>query len=283
MAGGSADSMERRATAISPDMAAFAAKHGIDPNALGVGGSGAVAAGEPMVVMGVDRKTTQHLDPYTGAPKPYKTRVTETPKTLSMDAAVLEIYRWSDKQRADLARRLVAAGMLSPEEATDRAAVEAAWEKMVRQAAQFYAAGKTDVTPMDIIGMYAGRNILTGESGAATPKKTIQKQVNLTNPDDARALLNGMLSNTLGRRATDEEIDGFLEGLHGTQRANPYVTTTTTDPAAGTSSSVTSGGVDPRGYAEQHAEGDEFGEEHATYQAAATGMQWLSNALRAVV
>jgi len=273
----STDSLDRQSGSIPPELLAMLG--GAMPQ-----GAGAVAVkpGDPMVYMGgVDR--AQQLDPITGAPKPYKP-VKVTPKpAATLDAAVLQIYTWTDQQRADLARRLVAAGMLSPEEAADRMAIEAAWEKMVKQAAQYYAAGKTDVTPMDIISLYAGRNILTGETGAASPKKTIQKQVNLTNPDDARALLNGMLSNTLGRRATDEEIDGFMEGLHGTQRANPYVTTTTTDPAAGTSSSVTSGGVDPRGYAEQYAEGDEFGEEHATYQAAATGMQWLSNALRSVV
>lgn len=67
-----------------------------------------------------------------------------------------------------------------------------------------------------------------GQETLFTGKKTrTVRTVNLTDPATARAMVNSQLSNLLGRRATDEDVDEFVGTLNQFERRNPTVQKTT--------------------------------------------------------
>ena len=75
----------------------------------------------------------------------------------------------------------------------------------------------------------------------------VSRVVNLTNPDDAKSLVNGALQTYLGRDATQEEITEFTKALNKAERQNPIVSTRT----------QRSGGVSPAQRAEDFARSQE--------------------------
>jgi hypothetical protein len=58
-------------------------------------------------------------------------------------------------------------------------------------------------------------------------KTTTNKNVNLSSPEDVRALTTQMLSELLGRAPTPEELSKYRAAINGYEEANPEVTTTT--------------------------------------------------------
>lgn len=64
----------------------------------------------------------------------------------------------------------------------------------------------------------------------------VSRVVNLTNPDDAKMVVNAALQQYLGRDATDSEIKEFTKALNKAERGAPIVTTRT----------QRSGGVSPQ-------------------------------------
>jgi hypothetical protein len=82
------------------------------------------------------------------------------------------------------------------------------------------------VSPMELMRRVGENAVqvrqLRGGSGSRT-----SRVVNLTNPDDARSLVNGALQQYLGRDATPEEVAEFTKALNQAERKNPLVTTPT--------------------------------------------------------
>ena len=97
----------------------------------------------------------------------------------------------------------------------------------IRQAQQFTAVYPDNpLTPFEVLRRNAENAVqvraMRGGSGGGT-----SRVVNLTNPDDAKSLVNASLQKYLGRDATDEEITEFTKALNKAERRNPIVTTKT--------------------------------------------------------
>jgi hypothetical protein len=90
--------------------------------------------------------------------------------------------------------------------------------------------------------------------------------VNLTNPDDAQVLVNNSLNQYLGRDATDDERDAFLETLNKVERKNPVVSTPT----------ARSGGTNQQQVAKEFALSRDTAAEDT---ANSTYMNWMAEAL----
>ena len=109
-----------------------------------------------------------------------------------------------------------------------------------------------------------------------------QTQVNLTNKTTGDRLIDDVLSNYLGRTASDVEKANFLKTLNTQERANPSVATgsSTTSQTSSTSKTTQSGGVDSQEVAIKAAQADKgYGE----YQYGTTYMDAFLQALGAPV
>jgi hypothetical protein len=110
----------------------------------------------------------------------------------------------------------------------------------------------------------------------------VQKQINLSTPEEARSVTRQVLSQMLGRGPSESEIDDYLAQVNAAQRAKPTITTTRYNAAGDRSSSTTSGGVNPQAFAEDFVH-RELGDEESDYQVISQYMPALFNALRTPV
>lgn len=200
----------------------------------------------------------------------------------SVDDVKSDIYRMSDDQREALGRRLVASGAL--EEGYTRLDLEAAWKSLVELAADYHdARPDTDLTPDDMISLYGDEGGGFGANKAGV-RTMVERGVDLTSAVDARALLERVLYEHLGRRPTGKEADDFQSSLNDAQRKNPVVSsTTTTTNAKGEvtdRSGTSSGGFQPGNYADRYARTGENEEEFKHYQAATTYTNALMDAIK---
>jgi hypothetical protein len=205
----------------------------------------------------------------------------------------------------------------------------AVWESAVTYSANKYAAGSKK-TPWEMIPLMAGA--WRGDGSAAdrsralaqslneprtmtqtahTAGRTITEtatQVDISNPEQSRALVQNVLSQALGRWATGAELEEFVGTLNAYQRNNPSVSTrtttvapetrtqTTTESPDGSQSSSTSvqGGESNSSTTSQQGATAEGGQQlllenamespdYGAYQAATTYYQALLGALDAPV
>jgi hypothetical protein len=210
------------------------------------GGMTAGPTTEPPVLWGYEQVRQQLAREPGGAGEgraPALGPAVKAPKWKTADEATLDIYTWSDRQLDNLGNRLVNAGLLSKD--YSRADLITAWGGLVKQSQAFTAAGKPR-TPWDVISWMG-----SGQSGPAEPKTRIEKQINISGPEQARAILRDVLSARIGRMVSEDEVDDFQAGLNQMQRANPLINTTTYDD--GQATTTTTGGVDPQEFADQYA------------------------------
>lgn len=204
------------------------------------------------------------------------------------------------------------------------------WETAVQYSANKYAVGSKK-TPWDMIPLMAGawkgdgsdsdrsralaaalNEPRTVTQTAHTAGRTITEtatQVDISNPEQSRALVQDVLSRALGRWATGAELAEFVGTLNTYQRENPSTSTrtttttpetttqTTTESADGTSSESstrTTGGESSSSVVNQQgatAEGAQQlllesameAPDYGAYQASTTYMQALLGALAAPV
>jgi hypothetical protein len=205
-------------------------------------------------------------------------------QTRTLGEVANDPYGWEAKKVIDVAKLLVEAGYMSPNDIVDRANVAKWWTYLATTSAQMYARGMK-ANPMDLLKRQAFG--LPG-SGASEPKTTTSTstQYTVTNATTAKQLAHAALSQRAGREASDEEVAEFIAALRKEEKANPQVTkATTTTNAKGTSSTSTSTvreGVDVSAFQRQWT--DEYDTEEAkAYQAAGIMMPWLFDALRSPV
>lgn len=109
-----------------------------------------------------------------------------------------------------------------------------------------------------------------GGGGGGGPTTTISKQtdVNLSNPDTARGLIDSALASELGRKPTDFEYANFSKALRAHEEMNPSTATQiTTSSGPGstvsqTSKSTRGGGVSAQQFAQEYAAGQEGAAEY---------------------
>lgn len=200
------------------------------------------------------------------------------------------VFEWYGTQSFDdWGDYLVDLGLIDEEDKRDIRVLDEWWEKALDLSATFFERGKR-INPRDalraIAGVGADGKPGSGRSKGFTGTKTrTDRQVDLTDPTTARALVNEVLSQHLGRAATDEEIEAFRGTLNAFERANPTLSTTTAQYADGdvvSTNTTTSGGVTQA--ARQQLLADEAMElpEYGAYQAAATYFNALLGSLGTV-
>jgi hypothetical protein len=150
--------------------------------------------------------------------------------------------------------------------------IQSAWQDMVRSSVLFNLGIKGNQkpwTPMDVMDSWSSQkgkygtqrqgdwvfDVATGERikyVGPTSKTTTSKQIDLSSPEEAQALVTQVLQQALGRAPTPKELAKFRSTISGYEKANPTVTTTTQqlspDLSTGqvdvtSQSSTTAGGV----------------------------------------
>lgn len=162
------------------------------------------------------------------------------------------IYGMSPQERANLARTLTAAGYQTPEfngEFND--GLVANYKAAITQAKSWNNANKElpDYVPVDLTGFLTYRTKLAGASGAGGAGKPNQWGT-ISNPTQAKSVINNVVTSLLGREATAKEISSITKKLVAAQKANPY-----RQDASG----MTVGGVDAQQFiTDIITAGDEF-------------------------
>lgn len=109
---------------------------------------------------------------------------------------------------------------------------------------------------------------------------TTSKDVNLTNKQDAKLLVNQVYQQLVGREATAAELAGFTTGLNKQEAANPVYTTTTTDARGRVVSQKRKGGTNAQEIAKENAEANP---EYHKNQAQTTYLNAFLNAINSPV
>ena len=123
-------------------------------------------------------------------------------------------------------------------------------------------------TYMDLIA--AGRSGGSGGGGGggapAPPSKVVTRQIDITNPTEARNMVESAIGGYLGRNPTDYEYKQFLKTIQETDRENPTISTqkmVATGAGGGTQKNKVTqeGGVDRGQVAKEYAKSrDDYAE-----------------------
>jgi len=162
---------------------------------------------------------------------------------------------------------------------------QVAYEKLLRYANQ---GGLTDRDALaDLAANGGAEGLFVGEQEPFTGSKSqTSRSVNLADPTSARQMLRSTLKDKLGRAPSKAEYEQFYSALTAAQRKNPNVTTSTVSYEEGEatgSSSVSAGGVDAGGFAEEFAQQGAIGEEANTFMVATDYYNAAMQALRSPV
>lgn len=166
--------------------------------------------------------------------------------------AELQMYRWQGEPEFDRwGDLLVSLGIIDEADSRSLDSLDKYWRLAVDSAATFATVGKR-VTPWQAIRMIAGdeeairKRTGGGDGGSGGPRTVRQQTFNLTSPQDAKGLINNVLTQHLGRRPTEEEYEAFTATLNAAERANPTTTIVNYDED-GNVTSTTTGGLSASG------------------------------------
>jgi hypothetical protein len=200
---------------------------------------------------------------------------------VSVQEAVAQLNEWGIKKRAKFAELAVAAGYL-PTVTTDYDKLEPILTGMAVRSAKLYDRG-IRITPWSLLEGSA-----TGDPASAGPKTTTSTSTvsDLTDPKDAAMLVDQLLSERLGRAASDKEKQAFLAALNSYEKKHPKTTTTTTttsaDGSTSNSKTTSKGGVNPTSFGKDWTLGHNK-DEAGSFQALSTYMPAFFEALGAPV
>lgn len=160
--------------------------------------------------------------------------------TANQDASIL--YNMSDVDRKILAQRLKNAGY--------KVAVTGKYSDKLLSAystASMKAALQSQMVGQAFtVGQYLDQEAAAriAEGGAGGP--SVRKEVRISDQTTAKALIDAIFQDTLGRKASGKEILKYTKNLQAAQKAAPTVTTYAT--SGGTTSSTTTGGINEQQY-----------------------------------
>jgi hypothetical protein len=170
------------------------------------------------------------------------------------------------------------------------------WNKAVGAASYALTYGGKRISPLEALdGVLQNETSGSGANGAGgagaytgpVTTTSTTKSVNLTNPTEARTLVNNSLTQYLGREATKKEQDAFLAALNAQEKMSPTTTTqvSTTTPHGKSMNTVESqvqseGGFNPSTFAQEYAQGQEGS---AEFQAATSLLDTFIGSLKARV
>lgn len=252
--------------------------------ALSGGGAAVAAQSSPMITVRMPKTPGQ---PGSTTAAEHRMDMGEGTQHMSVDAATAAFWGWSDAQQKALAKKAWYLGLIASPD--DIEGAFQAWKYAVGRAGDYAQAGR-QMDPSDAMDLLAAgspaaqqQRDVNGRAGQTVTQK--QRQINLTDPVQARSLIEQAFQQSMGRDPTDAEYRTLLASLHSQQQANPTVTQTTQkydnqgNPLPD-STSTTSGGIDPSAFVQQAAQNDP---EAAQYQAGTFYFNTLMKALSSPV
>lgn len=174
-----------------------------------------------------------------------------TARTVTADQARSEPLRWMNEEPATL-QKFVNSGILNKvpgfKPGMGLPEIMSAWDDLLKSSWMInkYMPGGTgkQFTPWDVLNSYANDNsnfgtvrrgdwmydVATGEKvkyvGPKSKTRTDRK-VDLSNPEDVRAIATNALAELLGRAPSPEELAQFRSSINAFERNNPLIQTTT--------------------------------------------------------
>lgn len=222
---------------------------------------------------------------------------TLTPNYQSYQDARLAPLGWSEKELKKFVNQGIVYKM--PKFSADMGLPEImdAWDDLVQQSQSFSRPG-AEMSPNDIMESYnkkpgafgtvkdqSGDWLLDARTGdrikyiGPRSKTTTEKRVDLSSPEDVKAITTQALTELLGRAPTADEMVKYKTAMGAFESAHPGVATTTTQfndqGVAADSSTVTSGGVTDAARTQLITDQAKKGPEYGKYQSATTYMNAL--------
>lgn len=190
---------------------------------------------------------------------------------LDPDSASVAINGWSEDDQRAIAKKMWSLGLI--ESPMDLAGAYAQWDNAVQVAARFAAAGNP-MEVQDVMELVADgspdaikRRAMRNRAGGVVTQKA--NAINLSNPHEARALIEAAFQARMGRDPSEAELRTLTASLNDAQRKNPTTTTQTThygmDGEMVSQDSTTSGGIDAGQFISESTADDP---EAASYMAA---------------
>lgn len=222
---------------------------------------------DPLVFLGYSKTTLpEHFNVGSMDPNYYKRLTGEKTATLSEVAG--QYYNWDTKTRDKFLSQLNLAGYDTNQMKDSQ--IAGMWASYAQQAAAYYAVGKA-LTPWDILS----KDMEQREAYMRTPRTVTQTSTayDMSTREDAHAIFLQAAQSLLGRDPTKSEISAFQKALNAYEKANPTITTQTTnylgDEVTG-QTSTTKGGVKEGARQLMAVEDVKQDPEYGAYQAATT-------------
>ena len=160
--------------------------------------------------------------------------------TANQDASIL--YNMSDVDRKILAQRLKNAGY--------KVAVTGKYSDKLLSAystASMKAALQSQMVGQAFtVGQYLDQEAAARIAEGGTGGPSVRKEVRISDQTTAKALIDAIFQDTLGRKASGKEILKYTKNLQAAQKAAPTVTTYGT--SGGVTSATTTGGINEQQY-----------------------------------
>ncbi len=215
-------------------------------------------------------------------------RAQSAPKTIPLSQAQMYFYNWSPEYRNGWGDYLASIGYpgVTDENKHDYNTLKTVWNDVLSESVNFTATGRS-LDPNEIAKLIAGDGKANAKTAPFTGSKTTtSRSVDLTDPATAKAMVESVMAQALGRAPNPDELTAFRQTLSAAEQANPTTTTTTTqyqaDQPTG-QTSTTSGGLTSTGAQQLLRDQAIKKPEYGAYQAAATLMGWLGQAISSPV
>lgn len=139
-----------------------------------------------------------------------------------VNAAMGTWYSFSDQDRADLSKRMWYLGLIK--DPNDFDAAYNTWKTAVEHAGRFAMAGR-EIDPRDVLDMMGDAANGPGAKQQAGP--VTRRQIDLTDPETAKAWIQQAFAQSMGRAPEDAEVRALADALNQRERAHPTIQTTT--------------------------------------------------------
>lgn len=189
-------------------------------------------------------------------------------KTQKLSEVANQYYNWDDKTKNKFLSQLNLAGYDT--NSMKDSQIAQLWGTYASQAAQYYSQGRK-MTPWDILAKDREQR----EAYMNTPRSVTQSSTSydMSTREDAHGIFLQAAQSLLGRDPTKAEIGAFQKALNAYEKANPTVTTQTTNYMGDTvtgQTSTTKGGVKEGARQVMAMEDVKADPEYGAYQAATT-------------